>query len=151
MISAVGNEIWKRLTDAMGRQDLLDDDRFEDDDSRYQSRHILRPIVSDWVTQYTVAQVVQRLEESRVPCGKVNSIDALVCDPHLLAREMLVNRHYPGVGLVPLPGVPVKLSETPGKIETNAPRLGEHNEAVYCDLLRYSLKDLGAMRDEGVI
>jgi crotonobetainyl-CoA:carnitine CoA-transferase CaiB-like acyl-CoA transferase len=151
MISAVGNEIWKRLAEVMGRQDLTDDDRFKDDDSRYRNRHILHPIVSDWVAQYTVDQVVECLEESRVPCGRVNSVDALVNDPHLLAREMLVNRNYPGIGTVPLPGVPVKLSETPGRIETIAPRLGEHNEEVFCDLLDYSLEDLEGMRDEGVI
>jgi CoA:oxalate CoA-transferase len=151
MISAIGNEIWKRLAEVMGRQDLVNDDRFRDDDSRYRNRHHLHPIIRDWVAQYTVAETVQRLETSRVPCGRVNSVDALVNDPHLLAREMLVNRHYPGVGPVPLPGVPVKLSETPGKIETNAPQLGEHNEEIYCDLLHYSLKDLDRMRDEGVI
>ncbi len=67
------------------------------------------------------------LEEKRVPCGRVNSTRELVNDPHLIAREMLVTRHYPGVGAVPLPGIPVKLLETPGKIESNALRLGEHN------------------------
>jgi crotonobetainyl-CoA:carnitine CoA-transferase CaiB-like acyl-CoA transferase len=151
VISAVGNEIWKRLTEVMDRQDLLDDDRFKDDDSRYENRDLLRPIIGDWVARHTAGEVVQRLEESRVPCGRVNSVDALVKDPHLLAREMLVNRHYPGLGSVPLPGVPVKLSETPGRIETNAPRLGEHNEEIYCNLLQYSRKDLDSLRDEGVI
>jgi CoA:oxalate CoA-transferase len=151
MISAVGDEIWKRLVEAIGRRDLHDDDRFRDDDSRYQNRHILHPIVSDWAGKLTVAEVVERLEDSRVPCGRVNSVDGLVNDPHLLAREMLVNRYYPDVGEVPLPGVPVKLSETPGSIETSAPRLGEHNEEVYCRLLEYSSNDLDAMREEGVI
>ena len=84
-------------------------------------------------------------------CGRVNSVDQLVNDPHLLARETLVNRDYPGLGPVPLPGVPVKLSETPGRIEANAPQLGEHNEQIYCGLLDYTLKDLDTMRREGVI
>jgi crotonobetainyl-CoA:carnitine CoA-transferase CaiB-like acyl-CoA transferase len=151
VISAVGNEIWKRLTETMGRPDLHKQDPFKDDNRRYQNRHILRPVVSEWVARHTVAEVVERLEASRVPCGRVNSVDALVSDPHILAREMLVTRHYPGVGPVPLPGIPVKLSETPGKIETNAPRLGEHNEEIYCGLLRYSQEDLEMMRGEGVI
>ncbi len=151
VISAIGNEIWKRFAEVIQRQDLLDDDRFKDDLSRYENRHFLRPIVSEWVARHTVAQVVEHLGESRVPCGRVNSIDSLVSDPHLLARGMLVNRDYPGVGPVPLPGVPVKLSETPGRIESNAPRLGEHNEQIYCDLLHYSRQDLDEMRDAGVI
>ena len=151
VISAIGNEIWKRFAEVMRRQDLLDDDRFKDDLSRYENRRFLSPIVSDWVAQHTVDQVVERLGKSRVPCGRVNSIDSLVSDPHLSAREMLVHRDYAGVGPVPLPGVPVKLSETPGSVETNAPRLGEHNEEIYCDLLHYSREDLDAMRDAGVI
>ena len=67
------------------------------------------------------------------------------------AREMLVNMPYPGVGTVPLPGIPAKLSETPGKIETRAPRLGEHNEAVCGQLLEFSSEELESMKNTGII
>jgi crotonobetainyl-CoA:carnitine CoA-transferase CaiB-like acyl-CoA transferase len=151
MMSVIGNEIWQRFTEIIGRMELLKDDRFRDDQSRYQNRHLIRPIVSEWVAKHTVSEVVRLLEEKRVPCGRVNTARELVNDPHLIAREMLVTRHYPGVGAVPLPGIPVKLSETPGKIETNAARLGEHNKEIYCQLLRYTQKELDSMRQEGVV
>ena len=66
-------------------------------------------------------------------------------------REMLVDVEYPEVGSVPIPGVPVKLSETPGRVETPAAQLGEHNEEIYCSLLGYQSNDLATLKEEGVI
>ena len=68
-----------------------------------------------------------------------------------IARQMLVNMQYPGVGEVPQPGIPVKLSETPGKIKTIAPRLGEHKSEIYRRLLGYSRRRLDSLKHAGVI
>jgi crotonobetainyl-CoA:carnitine CoA-transferase CaiB-like acyl-CoA transferase len=151
MISVIGNEIWRRFIAIIEREDLQEDERFGDDHSRYLNRHLIRPIVSDWVSRHTVSEVVRLLEEKRVPCGRVNTVRELANDPHLIAREMLVHRYYPGVGEVPLPGIPVKLSKTPGKIETNASRLGEHNKEIYCQLLRYTEKELDSLKHASVV
>jgi len=151
MINAIGDEIWQRLAKIVGRHEWLEDDRFKDDNSRYLNRHIIGPVVKDWVAQYNVSELIPLLEKNRVPCGRVNTAREVVNDPHVIEREMLVNVHYPGLGQVPLPGLPIKLSETPGKINTRAPELGQHNEEVYCSLLRYSREDLNSLRHEGVI
>jgi crotonobetainyl-CoA:carnitine CoA-transferase CaiB-like acyl-CoA transferase len=151
MISVIGNKIWRRFLSVIEREDLLEDDRFADDDRRFRNRDIIRPIVSDWISRHTAAEVVELLEAKRVPCGRVNSVPDLVDDPHLIAREMLINMQYPGVGAVPQPGIPVKLSETPGKIETKAPRLGEHNSEIYRRLLGYSQSQMDSLKHAGVI
>jgi len=151
MISAIGNNLWKRFMGVIGREDLVDDPRLQDDMGRYENRGLIRPIVSDWISLHTVDEVLQMLEEARVPCGRVNTAREVINDPHIRAREMLVDVEYPGVGSVPLPGVPVKLSETPGRIETPAARLGEHNEEIYCSLLGYKSDDLITLEEEGVI
>ncbi len=151
MISVIGNEIWRRFTGIIEREDMAEDERFSNDHLRYQNRNLIRPIVSDWVANRTASEVIRLMEEKRVPCGRVNTVRELVNDPHLKAREMLVHRQYPGTGLIPLPGIPVKLSETPGKIQTNAPRLGEHNEKIYCQLLRYSRQEFDSLVQEGII
>ena len=98
-----------------------------------------------------VDQIMALLEKHRVPCGRVNTARDIVKDPHVRAREMLVDMAYPGVGTVPLPGIPVKLSETPGKIETRAPGLGEHNEVVYSQLLDLTGQELESMKNAGII
>ncbi len=151
MISVIGNEIWRRFAEILHQEEWLTDEKFADDDRRYQNRHLIRPIVSEWIAERTVDQVMELLEKQRVPCGRVNTARDIVNDPHIRAREMLVDMPYPGVGTVPLPGIPVKLSETPGKIETRAPRLGEHNQAVYGQLLDLTGPELESMKNAGII
>ncbi|MFH1480726.1 MAG: CoA transferase [Pseudomonadota bacterium] len=151
MISAIGNSIWKRLTGVIGQKDLQDDPRLQDDIGRFENRHLIRPIVSEWMSRYSVAEVIRMLDKARVPCGRVNTAREVIDDPQVKAREALVNVDYPEIGSVPLPGVPIKLSETPGAIETRAARLGEHNQEIYGTLLGYKNDDLVTLKDEGVI
>ncbi len=151
MISVIGNEIWRRFADLLNQEEWLTDERFADDDRRYRNRDLIRPIVSEWMAARTVDQIMQLLEKQRVPCGRVNTARDIVNDPHIRAREMLVDMPYPGVGTVPLPGIPVKLSETPGKIENRAPAIGEHNETVYGQLLDLTGQELESLKNAGII
>ncbi len=151
MISVIGNKIWQRFTELLDRKDLQGDERFNDDLNRFQNRHQLCPIVSDWVAGYTVNELIQLLEEKRVPCGRINSVRNLENNPQIRAREMYINMHYPGVGNVPIPGIPVKLSKTPGIIENNAPNLGEHNIEIYSHLLGYNQEEVDSLKNEGLI
>jgi crotonobetainyl-CoA:carnitine CoA-transferase CaiB-like acyl-CoA transferase len=151
MISVIGNDIWRRFAGLIKQEEWLTDESFADDDRRYLNRDLIRPVVSAWVARHTVSEVVELLEQHRVPCGRVNCARDLVDNPHIKAREMLVNMPYPDVGTVPLPGIPVKLSQTPGKIETRAPGLGEHNDTIYGQLLKLSPEDLESMKTAGVI
>ena len=151
MISVIGNEIWRRFAGLLNQEQWLTDERFADDGRRYENRDLIRPVVGAWVAERTTAQVIELLEKQRVPCGRVNTARDIINDPHVRAREMLVDVSYPGVGAVPLPGIPVKLSETPGQIETPAPGLGVHNEAVYGKLLGLSSRELESMKNAGII
>ena len=150
MVSVIGNNIWKRFTELIGRKDMLTDERFSDDNRRYRNRHLISSVVSEWVAGRTVSEVVL-LEEKRIPCGRVNTVADLIDHPHLTARQMLIKRNYPGIGEVPIPGIPIKLSKTPGKVETNAADLGEHNTEIFSQLLKYSQKELDSLKLQGVI
>jgi crotonobetainyl-CoA:carnitine CoA-transferase CaiB-like acyl-CoA transferase len=72
-------------------------------------------------------------------------------DPQVAAREMIVNTDYPGLGNLPLPGLPIKLSLTPGSIRSQAPKIGEHNKEIYCGLLGFSQKELDNLKREDII
>ena len=150
VISAIGNHIWKRLAGIVD-EDLLSDPRFVDDDSRYRHRDVIRPVVEKWVALQTASELVNILEGNRVPCGRVNGMQDIIDNPQLAARDMVLYRDYPGSGTVPVPGVALKLSETPGSIEADAPALGEHNEEIYCNLIDCLPSDLGKLHQEGVI
>jgi CoA:oxalate CoA-transferase len=58
---------------------------------------------------------------------------------------------YPGLGTLPIPGLPIKLSATPGSIDSPAPRLGEHNEEIYGKLLGFDHEKLDRLKKEGII
>ena len=151
MVMVISNPIWRRFLKAIKREDLAQDPRFMDDMARYENRDVLNSIVGEWVSQRTVNEAVNLLEEARIPCGKVNNIADIIDDPHIRAREMLVEVDFPGVGLVPLSGVVPKLSQTPGKIERRAPLIGEHNEEIYRGLLGFKKEEFEKLKKEGVI
>lgn len=150
-ISIITNPIWRRFLGASGMEDLEKDPRFQDDLARYYNREVLNPIIGHWVAQRTIGEVIEALDKEGVPCGPVRTIPELVGDPHIEAREMVVDVDYPEIGKVPFSGVALKLSETPGELRTPAPRLGEHNEEVYCRLLGYDEEQLARLRAEEVI
>lgn len=151
MINGIGNDIWQRLAKLLGHQEWLSDERFQDDNSRYHHRDVICPVVAKWMAQYSVSEAIQVLEKNRVPCGRVNTAKEVIHDPHFIARQMLINMEYPGLGKVPMPGLPMRLSETPGEIKTRAPQLGDHNQEIYCELLDCSLDELEMLRREGVV
>ncbi len=64
---------------------------------------------------------------------------------------MLIDMEYPGIGRIPLPGVPIKMSGTPGAIDMPAPEVGEHNQEVYSRLLGFTAGQLAQLKAEGVI
>jgi crotonobetainyl-CoA:carnitine CoA-transferase CaiB-like acyl-CoA transferase len=72
-------------------------------------------------------------------------------DLQVAGREMIVNMDYPGLGSLPLPGFPIKLSLTPGSVRSRAPKVGEHNEEIYCGLLGFSQEELNKLKGEDVI
>ena len=151
-LSGTTNPIWRRLTKAIGREDLATDPRFEKNDMvRFDHADFIDRIIQEWVAQRTVDEVITIFQKARVPCSVVNTIDKLEADPQVAAREMIVNMDYPGLGNLPLPGLPIKLSFTPGSIRSRAPKVGEHNKEVYKGLLGFSPKQLKRLKTEGIL
>jgi crotonobetainyl-CoA:carnitine CoA-transferase CaiB-like acyl-CoA transferase len=98
----------------------------------------------------TVDEWVARLSAEGVPCTSVNSIDKVVKDEQVSARDMIVEIEHPTAGRIRMAGLPVKLSANPGSIRRHAPLLGEHSAEVLGEL---GLADdaIGALRAKGII
>jgi CoA:oxalate CoA-transferase len=150
-IATPTNSIWKRFLRAISREDMADDPRFKNDMERFYNADHIDPIVKEWVEQRTADEVINLLQKARVPCGVVNTIDQSLTDPQVKAREMIKFVDYPELGKIPVPGIPIKLSLTPGSINTPSPKLGEHNEEVYGGLLGFSSEKLFELKQEGII
>ena len=130
---------------------MVDDPRFMSDMDRFRNAELIEPIVGEWVAQRTVEEATEALEKLKVPCSVVNTVDKLVNDPQVKAREMIHMADHPGLGEIPLPGVYIKLSRTPGSIRSLAPEIGEHNGEVYARLLSLKGDEIDQLRKKNII
>lgn len=151
MIVTSSDDIWKRFVKAIGKDELASDPRFKNDMSRSLNASLIEPIVQNWAGQRTVEEIIKTLQNVRVACARVNTADRLLDDPQSRAREMVLHTKYPRLGEVPIPGVPIKLSATPGRYKNRAPRVGEHNEEIYSGLLGLGTERLYDLKKNGAI
>jgi len=151
MINIVGNHLWRRMCRLMAREDLVEDERFKDNLSRYRNYKAVDAVIDEWIRDKTAAEARAFLDKVGIPCGPVNDVPASLREPQVAAREMLVEVEYPGGVKVPMTGVEIKLSRTPGKIVRRASLLGEDNEAIYCGMLGLGPDELVRLKKEKVI
>jgi len=144
---------WESLCKITGREELADDSRFQTIKNRckLESIRFFSEWLGKWAAEKTVAEVVEQLNEAGIPCGPVNTVSQAFSDPQIRARKMIVELDRSGIGKIPVVGIPVKLSETPGEIKTLDPAIGEHNEEIYSDLLGLIPEQILQLKEEGVL
>ncbi|TKJ34236.1 CoA transferase [Blastococcus sp. CCUG 61487] len=132
-IGAPNDAAFAVLCARMGRPELSSDERFADFLSRLGNRPALNAELVAWTTSRTTAEIVEALGGA-VPVGPVNDMAAIYADPHVAAREMLVEVEQPdGSRPVTLAGQPIKMTRSGTGIRTRPPRLGEHTEQVLAE------------------
>ena len=145
-------QMWPAMIDAMAMPELGEDPRFAKPDARWDNRETLNAIIEEWTMQRTKHDVARILGDAGVPCGACQDTSEVMADPHLLARDMIVDiEDYPArKGAFKTVGCPIKLSDTPVDI-TRPPTLGEHSDEVLADLCGLDADEIRRLRDEGVI
>ncbi len=113
---------------------LADDPRFRTNPDRIRHRAELIPLLEAAFRSRPAAAWLQVLGRAGVPCGPIATVDEIVRDPQVRAREMVVEIDHPSAGRIPIPGLPIKCSQTPGSIRRPPPRLGEHTAEVLAEL-----------------
>lgn len=143
--------VWRRFCKVIGRPELTRDPEFATVPARRDRRDQVAAIIQGWTGARSKSEVVTALAEAGVPAAAVNNVAEMVVDPQVQAREMFVERDHPMYGPLTITGTPLKLSETPGRIERLAPLPGEHNEEIFVGLLGHSKDELSRWQAEGVI
>ena len=126
------NNLFTKFCNKAGMPELLDNPDYSDNWQR--TLHYipdLRDTMRNWCGQYTKAEIEEMMDEAGVPCGPVLNMKEVIEHPQIKAREMVVTSHHPELGDIDIQGCVVKLSETPGSVDTPAPMLGQHNCEVF--------------------
>ena len=152
VIIALGNDtLWAKFCEHVNRQNLISDERFRTNADRTENHAELFPILSEIMSQRTTDDWIDTLGKIGVPCGPINPMDKVVSHPQVQAREMITRVAHQITGAVEVPGVPIKLSETPGNVDTPAPSLGEHTTEILTDILKMSPDEVANLKQDGVI
>ena len=134
-VSVEDEDGWQGFCAATGSHAALRDERFATAAGRRANAEALDALVSEWTVQRSPREVMETLQAHGVTAGMVSDGTTLVNDPHLRSRGSVVEHEHPRQGRLTLPGIVMKLSETPGEIRRHAPLLGQDNHAVLTGLL----------------
>lgn len=147
----VGNESqWRSFCTAIGAEHLVEDPRFGINAKRVANRVELIREIQNILETRDGEHWLSVLSKAEVPCGPIYTMDKVLSDPQVLHRQMVVAVKQQRIGKVRMPGIPVKLSETPGEISIPAPQLGEHNEEILGQL-GYSASQIRGFKEKGII
>ena len=151
LVQSVGGPLFKRWANLMGEDCWLEDERFKDDITRGDNSAAISERLADWCADRTSQEVLDAMEEVRLPAGPVLSPQQVLEDPHIAAKGLFQPVEYPGLDKpVPVMRTPVELSETPGEIRSRAPTLGEHTGQIM-EELGYSADEIAAFRENRIV
>ena len=149
---AVGSEkLWKTFCPLIGCPELLDDPRYRNNGDRMLNRKSLISKLQQVFLTRTYEEWEELLVEKGIPVGAINNLAEVAEHPQVKARGSIVEIEHPRAGKLRAPGVPVRLSATPGSVRTPAPMLGQHTDEVLRDLLGLSEAEIAALRSAGAV
>lgn len=154
-IAAVDERQWVALANVMASDtdapELASDARFATAEARLAHQDELDAIISRWTGTQDAFTLAQRLQSAGIPAAPVMRGPDLLRDPHYMERETFLTVDHPQVGPRQYPGLPWKMSATPGQVRGPAPTLGQHNREIYGELLGMAAADIDALESGGVI
>jgi crotonobetainyl-CoA:carnitine CoA-transferase CaiB-like acyl-CoA transferase len=151
LVLAVGNDAQWRTFCRVSEEPALASSRFETNADRVRHDAELRPLLARVLAMRTRQAWIDGLVPAGVPCASVRSLDDVLTDPQVIAREMIEILEHPAAGALRVLGVPVKLSQTPGSVRTPPPRLGEQTSRVLTADLGLTPAEIQCLARDGII
>ena len=146
VIGAGNDKLYGLLCDLMGKPELKTDPRFTSNNDRVLHHADLKPIIEDWLKDWTIDDAVQAMLDKGIPAAPINTIDRVVKDPHIAgAREMFVEVDHPKAGRMKLTGNQIKLTNHKIDTFTPAPLLGQHSKEVFMEKLGLTEEEAEAL------
>lgn len=151
LLQIAGQAMFRRWCRLVGREDLMDEPRFANDDLRWENGDELNDIMQAWCDGRSRAEVMSALDDHKLPAAPVTSPAEVLADPHVAELGFLQRVAFPGAHHdVPITDTPFRLSATPGSIRSRAPLLGEHTDEILAEL-GYTPSRIRQLRDRSVV
>ncbi len=145
-IACASDSTFNKFAKVMKREDLITDPLYCTNPVRIENRDGIDLIIKEWCSTRTKAEITETCVAAKVPVAPIMTVDDLMTDPHVAAREMLIEMEDPDLGKIKYAGNPIKLSETPAQFLLRAPRLGENTDEVLSKIIGYSEDKIAEMR-----
>lgn len=149
-ILAITDKHWDSLKELLGRPAWMDEDLLNTPLGRFMHADVIKSLLEAWLLEHDRADIYQRGQALHLPVFPVQNLTEVMATQHFHDRAFFQPHDIPGVGSVPLPGPPFKMSLTPWSLRRPAPRLGQHNAEVY-GALGVSQQTLTNLQERGVI
>lgn len=150
-LSIPNNIIWRRLAAAMGRDDLIEDERTQTGPLRSTNWELVDNVLNAWLSKLTRDEAVDTLNSAGVPAAPVFTSEDIIADPHISARGMIMTIDDPDVGPSQFVRSSPHLSSNPTLPTDPAPDLGQHTRQVLEGVLGYDGRDIDRLVAENVI
>jgi len=142
---------WPEVCRALGVEHLINDPRFKDDSSREKNSRELVVVLDAIFARKTAGEWQEILRGFDIISAPVQSLNDLPQDPQVIANSYILDYNHESLGPVKVLGLPVELSETPGKVIAEAPEFGQHTEEVLMELGGYSWEEITELRNQKAI
>jgi CoA:oxalate CoA-transferase len=153
LIIAIGNDsLWGKFCRLVNREDLIDNPLYLTNKDRTDNWNSLEKELEGIFINKTVGEWINLLDSAGIPCGPINTVDKVVIDPQVQARNMVIEVEHPVAGKLKMAGSPIKLSgDNSDTIRMPAPLLGQHNYGVFSRYLNLSEDEVEQLRFQGII
>ncbi|MGB2713803.1 MAG: CoA transferase [Vicinamibacterales bacterium] len=133
-LGAANDRLFQWTCELLGHPEWVQDPAYANDTLRVRNRAALAAQIEAITVQQTREYWLAQFDAAGIPCGPINTYAEAFADPQIQSRHMVVEVEHPTLGLLRMPGAPVKMSETPPRANRRAPLLGEHTREVLRDV-----------------
>ena len=153
IVLSVGNDpTFERFCKLAECEELLEDERFQTNAARVSNRDFVTKTLNEITTKKSSEWWLTKLEKEKIGCGPINNLDQVFADPHVKARDMVVEMDHPTMGNKPIKLIanPIKLSKTPPTYRKAPPLLGQHTDEILGEA-GLSVDEIAKLKEDGTV
>lgn len=151
IIACLTNSFWSRICSALAMNDFENDPRFNTIEKRRDNREMINTIIADITREKSVAELAALLSEHEVPNAPILGIKEALEQPHINARNMVVETDHLTLGKIPIVNNAIRFADHPESTPTAPPVLGQHTDEILRDVLEVSEEEINSLREGKIV